>query len=224
MFRDILASCAMLFLGLCCGGCNRAAQPQADSDYPSVPPIWIVEDDPKVTIFDRKDLEHDRRVGKMLVIPVYVNYQHDSATDNVAIAHPFVYQQGEDIEKQLGLFPQRENLESLVFWVPGYFPDSMGRTFPWVPIINGKQMVVVELQRCLGSEQSQIDAAMKTLLEGDFVVGGMIQLQPPPPPYSNEPKMSNDTYDASQLVRSGKYTGRFFVFEAAWSRARSLGI
>ena len=165
-----------------------------------------------------KTFKHDRRVGKMLVIPVYVNYQHDSATDNVAIAHPFVYQQGEDIEKQLGSFPQRENLQSLVFWVPGYFPDSMGRTFPWVPIINGKQMVVVELQRCLGSEQSQIDAAMKTLLEGDFVVGGMIQLKPPPPPYSNEPKMSNDTYDASQLVRSGKYTGRFFVFEAAWTQ------
>ena len=126
MFRDILASCPMLFLGLCCGGCNRAAQPQADSDYPSGPLIWIVEDDPKVTIYDRKDLEGDRRVGKMLVIPVYVNYQHDSATDNVAIAHPFVYQQGEDIEKQLARSHSGKTCKALSSGFPAISPTALG--------------------------------------------------------------------------------------------------
>lgn len=205
----ILGICVMLS-GLSCGGCDDAPRLSAVYDYPSVPPIWIVEDDPKVTIYARKDLERDRNVGKMLVIPLYMNFQAGGATDFLAIAHPFVYRPGEDIEKQLTSLGQREKLRRLIFWVPGYFPDGMGRTFRWLPVINEKKMAVVELQRCLGSEERQINAAMKTLLEDDFVVEEWIRLKPPPGPYADEPKMTNDSYDAARLVRSEGYPGRFF--------------
>ena len=73
---------------------------------------------------------------------------------------------------------------------------------------------MVELQRCLGSEESQINAAMKTLLEGDFVIGKKVLHKPPPPPYTNEPKMSNEPYDGTLLVRSMEYNGRFYNHES----------
>lgn len=209
MLRKLLGSCAMMLLGLCCGGCDGAAQEPADYHYPTVLPICIVEDDPKVMIFDRKDLQ-PAQIGKMLVIPLYRYYQHEGATDFLAIAHPFVYQQGEDIETQLASFGQRDKLCRLVFWVPGYFPDGMYGIFPWVDVIKGKRMIVVELQRCLGVEESQINAAMKTLLlNGDFVIGKKILPTPPPPPYTDEPKKTNVPYDAYRVVRS-EYCGRFY--------------
>jgi len=203
-----------VFLGLCCGGCGAAAKQPAGGDYPPVLPVWIVEDDPNMTIYERKDLERDRKVGKMLVIPLYRYFQHDGATEFRAIAHPFVYQQGEDIEKQLSSFDQRENLRRLIFWVPGYFPDGMGRTFRWVPVINGKRTIVLELQPCLGSEKSQINSAMKSLLVGgDFAIGKTVFLKAPPPPYAPA-KISEDSYDASQLVRSTVYGGRYYNHES----------
>jgi hypothetical protein len=215
MSKTNIVSCVMLVLGGCCVGCDIAAkQPTAD-EYPPVLPIWIVEDDPSTTIFDRKDLERDRKVGKMLVIPLYRFFQHDGATNFLAVAHPFVYEQGEDIEKHLSSFEQRKNLRRLIFWVPGYFPDGLGRISSWTPIINDKRMIVLELQRCMGSEDREVNSAMKSLLlDRDFVIGGVVGLAPAPPPYTPA-KMSNDRYDAPQLVRSVKYAGRYYNHQAA---------
>jgi hypothetical protein len=70
MFNGIIGSVAMLLFGFCCGGCDGAAQQPAEFDYPPVPPVWIVEDDPKVTIYDRKDLQRDRKPGEIEVDPV----------------------------------------------------------------------------------------------------------------------------------------------------------
>lgn len=214
MLKNSHSSCAVLFLVICCAVCDGATRQSTRDQYPPVLPIWIVEDDPMTTIFSRKDLKRDRKVGRMLVIPLYDNYRHDGGTDALAIAHPFVYEQGEDIEKHLSSFEQRKNLRRLVFWVPGYFPDGLGRTPSWTPTINGKRMAVVELQSCLGSEEREINAAMKTLLlQKDFVVGKKIILKRPPPPYSPA-KMSTDSYDASQVVRS-EYTGRYYYGQSA---------
>jgi len=203
----------MIFLGSCCGGCGGAVEQSVANAYPPVLPIWIVEDDPNTTIYERKDLERDRKVGKMLVIPLYRSFQHDGATEFLTIVHPFVYEQGEDIEKHLSSFEQRKNLRRLIFWVPGFFPDGLGKTPSWTPIINDKRMIVVELQRCIGSEESEVNAAMKTLLlNGDFTVGKKVSLKPPPPPYAPA-KMSKDSYDASEVVRS-EYMGRYFNHES----------
>jgi hypothetical protein len=216
MSRTNVLSCVVLLLGACCCmECDIAARQPTDSEYPPVLPIWIVEDDPNTTIYARKNLEHDRQVGKMLVIPLYRFFQHDGAKEFLAIAHPFVYKQGEDIEKRLSSFEQRGNLRRLIFWVPGYFPDGLGRTPSWTPIINGKRMITKELQRCVGSEGGEINSAMKSLLlDGDFVVGGVVGLTPPPPPYTPA-KISSDSYDVLQLVRSVKYAGRFYNHQAA---------
>ncbi len=159
-------------LRLFCIGCGNTTKRSVADEYPSVLPIWIVEDDPNNTIYARKDLERDREVGKMLVIPLYRYFQQDGTTEFLAIAHPFVYKQGEDIEKRLSSFEQRENLRRLIFWEPGFFPDGLGRTPSWTPIINGKRMIVKELQSCIGTEESEINLAMKNLLlNGDFTVG-----------------------------------------------------
>jgi hypothetical protein len=206
----------MIFLGLCCGGCDSAAKQPVGYDFPAVPPIWIVEDDPKATIFDRKDLDRDRKIGKMLVIPVYMGYRHGDGTDRLAIAHPFVYTQGGEIEEQLSSFGQRESLRALTIWVPGYFPGSIGRIFPWVPVINGKRMIVLELQPCVGSEKRQLDAAMKALLEGDITIVERISPKRPSPPYTDELGTTDEPYDASRVVHSNGYDGRFFY--RGWPR------
>lgn len=216
-----------LLSGILLGGCDDGLAPS--HQYPPVPPIWIVEDDPNETIYDRKDLERDRKPGEMLVIPLYQDYQHGGAIDPLAIAHPFVYRQGEEIEQRLTALGQRENLRRLIFWVPGYFPDGMGRTFTWVAPINGQDMVVVELQRCIGSEEDQINAAMEELLEGDVVVVDRVHSTPPPPPYTNEPKMTEVPYDAFRVVRSD-YPGRYYIHEcsqnthAVWAFPRGTRI
>jgi hypothetical protein len=214
MAKKSLASCAAAFLAICGAGCYVAARQPTGHEYPPVRPIWIVEDDPTTTVYERKDLERDRKVGKMLVIPLYHDYRHDGGIDALAIAHPFVYEQGQDIEKHLSSFEQRENLRRLIFWVPGFFPDGLGRTPEWTPVINGKRVIVVELQPCVGSEEREINSAMRALLlDGDFVIGKKIVLKPPPPPYTPA-KMSTDSYDASQVVRS-EYNGRFYNHESA---------
>jgi hypothetical protein len=215
MLKKVQFGYAMVFLGLCFVARNGAAQKPASYDYPTVPPIWIVEDDPNETIFDRKDLERDRKVGKMLVIPLYKDYQYKGKIDKLAIANPFVYQQGKNIEIKVSSFGQREHLRSLVFWVPGYFPDSIGRTFPWVPIIQGKRMIVLELQPCEGSDESKINIEMKKLLlNGDFVIEKM-QRWKVYPPYSNKATKVNELYDIAKLVRSEVYEGRYFNYGSA---------
>jgi hypothetical protein len=211
MRKRAFAIYVLILFGLCSLGCDGALQQGTDYCFPRVPPVCIVEDDPKVTVYDRKDLRPGP-VDEMLVIPLYEYYQHNGTTDFLAIAHPFIYRQAEDIEKQVISLEQRDKLRILVFWVPGYFPDGLHHIFTWVPVINGKQMVVMELQRCLGSEQKEIDAAMKDLLQGDFVIGSQIKPQPPPP-YTDQPRMTNERYDAARLVRSVRYAGRFFMCE-----------
>jgi hypothetical protein len=219
MLKGMLNSSAMVLVSLSCIGCDAIARhPKSGDGYPPVLPIWIVEDDPNQTIFTRKDLERDRKVGKMLVIPLYRYFLHQGATDFLAIAHPFVYQQGEDIEKRLSSFGQREKLRRLIFWVPGYFPVGMGRIFPWVPIINGKRMIVLQLQPCIGAEASQINSAMKTLLmDGDFLIGKTIILEVPPIDHAvkstrltGELRTAIEPYDADRVVRTMEYNGRYY--------------
>jgi hypothetical protein len=217
MLTRIFASCTATLLAVCGTGCSMAARQPTDPEYPPVLPIWIVEDDPHTTIFDRKDLERDRRVGKMLVIPLYRHVQHDKAAESLAIAHPFVYEQGEDIEKHLSSVGQREKLHALVFWVPGYFPDGLGSTPDWTPIINGKRMITKELQRCIGSEESKINSAMRGLLmNGDFAIGQKLRLKVPPVDRSKstdllgELRTAIEPYNADLVVRSMEYNGRFY--------------
>jgi len=204
---------------MCSVGCDGVGQQHpTDYKYPSVLPIWIVEDDPDQTIFTRKDLERDRKVGKMLVIPLYRGYQHKGKNESFAIANSFVYKQGEDIEKRLSSFGQRNKLQRLIFWVPGYFPDGLGRTASWTPVINDKRMIVLELQLCVGSEAKEINTAMKTLLlDGDFTVGKKIRLKVPPIRHNvnstrptGELRTAIESYDADQVVRTMEYNGRFY--------------
>jgi hypothetical protein len=218
MLERILAGCAATFLATCGTGCGVTAKQPTENEYPRVLPIWIVEDDPNQTIFTRKDLERDRKVAKMLVIPLFRYFQHDGATEFLAIAHPFVYEQGKDIEKHLSSFEQRKNLRRLIFWVPGFFPDGLGRVPDWTPIINNTRVIVKQLQACVGSEEDKINSAMKTLLlGGDFVVGKKIILKVPPVRHTAKPtrptgelRTANEPYNADLVVRTMEYNGRFY--------------
>jgi hypothetical protein len=217
MVKGIIWSCAVMFLALCCGGCESSPPQPAGYDFPSTRPIWIVEIDPDLTVFERKDLQRDRKVGRILVIPLYMDYQHEGITDALAIAHAFVCQPGEEIEKQLASFGQREKLRRLIVWAPGYLPDAIGRTFPFVPVIGGKRMIVLELEPCLRSEAGQLDAAIKSLLlDGDLVVEKMVAWKHRPPS-SLKPVRVDEPYDFQRVVRSEIYEGRWFKYGSARS-------
>jgi len=212
MLRGILGVCGITLLVFCCGTCDQPSQQPIDYQFPTAPPIWIVEVDPEISIFDRTDLDHHRGIDGIMVIPLYMDYRYEGETDNLAIAHPFVCEPGEEIEEHLASFGQREKLRSLIVWAPGYFPGAIGRTFPLVPVINGKRMILLDLQPCLGSEQSEIDAAMETLLQDDFVIAKWIVTECPPrvSHQRHERQITNTPYDAAQLVRSEGYDFRFF--------------
>ena len=215
MHKNSLVKCIIAFLGIIFGGCDGAAQQPTGGEFPPTLPLWIVENDPNMTIFEREDLERDRKVGKMLVIPLYMDYRHEGTIDKLAIAHPFIYSQGEEIEEKLASFEQRNNLGRLILWIPGYFPGSIGKTFPWIPIINGKRMIVLELQQCTGLEAGQINAAMESLLtDGDFVIEKVITWKTRPP-HSDTPTRVNEPYDFTRLVRSEIYEERFFRYGVA---------
>jgi len=209
MFLEI-GRCAGLLLTLFAAGC--ADMPESDSQHTDLSrllPIWIIEDDPNVSRLGRKDLDRDRGIEKILVIPVYRNYRREGGTDRLAIAHPFLYHPGEKIEDRLHSLGQREGLARLIVWARGYFPDGIGGNFIWSPVVNGQRMIVKELQRCQGSEAAEINAAMRELLwESDFVVGASPKR--PPIPNTEEAIRVDFHYDAAQVVRSVGYDSRFF--------------
>jgi hypothetical protein len=216
MFIQI-GHCATLALTLIALGCNDADKPTT-TQYP-VPqycdrsnflPIWIIEDDPAANRDDRTDVDRDRGIEKMLVIPVYGNYLHEGEIDKAAIAHPFLCHPGDEIEKRLRSFGQRDKLVELIVWARGYFPDGIGGNFIYIRALNGKMVIVKELQRCVGSEEAKINAAMKELLQGDFVVGEDPKW--PPIQKTNDVITVDFHYDAAQVVRSVGYAGRFFRY------------
>lgn len=98
----------------------------------------------------------------------------------------------------------------LIVWPHGYFPDGIGGNFIYIRAVNGRKIIVKELQRCVGSEAAEIDAAMKELLQGDFVVGPSPQV--PPMPRTGEVITVDMHYDAAQVVRSVGYCSRFFEY------------
>ena len=209
MFSEI-GRCAGLLLTLCTLGCADVPESNPEeSDMSQLPPAWIIEDVPNVVYLARKDLDRDRGIEKMVVIPVYRNYRREGGTDRLAIAHPFLYRPGDEIEEKLKSFGQREQLVRLVVWARGYFPDGIAGNYMWSPLVNGKKMIVHQLQRCVGSEAAEINAAMKELLQrDDFVVGPHPKW--PPIQKTDEVITVDFHYDAAQVVRSEGYAGRFF--------------
>lgn len=215
MHKGIQWSCAVLFVGLCYVGCNSKANQPADYEYPTKDPICLIENDPNLTVYEwtaegRKF--QPLPVGKVLVIPLYRNYHFNGGVNSLAIAHPFLYTQCEDIEKKLAAFGQRDHLARLIIWAHGYFPTGMPHLASWSPTVNGQRVNILELQRCVHDEEPKLAAAMKILLlNGDFVIEKMLTWKVRPP-YSNEPTLVNEPYDFARLVRSELYAGRFFKY------------
>jgi len=215
MLRKALGVCAMMFLKLLGAGCRSEAKSPADYAYPIKAPICLVEYDPNVTVYEwHAERFRPLPVGKVLIIPVYRNYHFGGKTDALAVAHPFLYTQCEDIEKPLTVFGQRENLARLIVWAQGFFPAGMPDTALLSPTINGQKIEILPVQQCIGGEEEPLVAAMKMLLlDGDFMVekrlAWHIRL-----PSSNEPVQVNEPYDFIRLVRSELFEGRFFRYGA----------
>lgn len=209
-FKNALRA-SMVFFGLF-AGCNGPSSQPDDYQYPPVLPLWFIEDDPRCTIFDRKDqdIERDRMIERVLIIPLYTDYRHEGGVDRLAIAHPFVYRPLDEIEDQLVALGQRENLRRLIVWVPGFFPDSIPKMYTFQPIVKGKRVIAQELQPCLRDEQNKIDEAMKTLLEGDILVTKRYYPKRPSLPYTGQPQVTDEPYDAAKVVSSEGFDGRFF--------------
>jgi hypothetical protein len=152
-------------------------------------------------------------VARVLVIPVYKNYSEEGKL-YLSIAHPFVYKQGDDLEETLVALGRREHLQKLVFWIPGYFPVWIPRSFRLSGDVNGKRMVVVEVQRCIGQEENQLNSAMNTLLaRKSFVVQEVVSRKPPP--YSHAVTLTKEPYDFRRLVESLGYQSRHFKYGTA---------
>lgn len=195
-------------VGLCLAGCVRPTGTAGESTYPAIPAVCFRETDPNVTKSGYLGEVQPVPVKQLLVIPVYKNYSQDGAL-YLSIAHPFVYKQGDDLEKSLAVFGRREHLQKLVFWIPGYFPVHISRSFRDLGDVNGKRMVVEEVQRCIGQEERQLNSAMNALLaRKTFVVQEVIQRKHPP--YSDTPTLTNEPYDFRSLVQSMGYESRYF--------------
>jgi hypothetical protein len=218
MLRKALGVCAMMFLELLGAGCRSEAKSPADYHYPTKRPICLVEYDPNVTIFERGEKGENFQplpVGKILVMPLYRNYHSGGETDAMAVAHPFLYTQCEDIEKELTALGQRENLARLIVWAHGCFPTGMPHLASWSPTIKEQKVDLLEVQRCTDDEEQPLAAAMKALLlDGDFVVEKRLVWKVRPP-NSHEATRVNEPYDFTRLVRSEIFEGRFFKYGCA---------
>jgi hypothetical protein len=77
--------------------------------------------------------------------------------------------------------------------------------------MDGKMVVVEEVQRCIGQDNGQLESAMRALLEKESFV-----IQPAErhnrPPYSDEPTLSKEPYDFPRLVQSDEYRSRYFKY------------
>jgi hypothetical protein len=211
-----LMYCIALILGYFCLGCNGGANQPADYEYPKKDPICLIENDPNLTVFSWTAEGHKFQplpVGKVLVIPLYQDYRFNGRRDGLAIAHPFLYSQCCDIEKQLAAFGQRENLARLIIWAHGYFPTGMPHLASLSPMVNEQRVDILELQRCIRGEGSKIAAEMKALLAKDFAIEPWVKWedhQLPPIHDSQKATMVNEPYDFAKLVRTKEYEGRFF--------------
>jgi hypothetical protein len=198
-------------LGLCLIGCARTNGRSAEDSFPAVSAVCFCETDPNVTM----PLGYIGKVQpvpakQILVIPVYKNYSQDG-TLYLSITHPFVYKQGDDIEKPLTAFGRREHLQKIVFWIPGYFPVSIPRSFRQSGDMDGKRVVVGQVQKCIGQEDGQLNSAMKALLEkASFPIQERAKYNYPA--YSDKPILSKEPYDFSRLVQSEEYHSRYFKY------------
>jgi hypothetical protein len=204
---------AIAIVGLCLAGCIRTAGTAAESTYPSVPTACFCEADPNDARSGHLGEVQPIPVERVLVIPVYKNFSEKEGL-YLTIAHPFIYKQGDDLEKSLAAFGRREDLQKLVFWIPGYFPVHISRSFRDSGDVNGKRMVVEKVQRCVGGEEGQLNLAMKALLaRKSFVIQEVVFRKRPP--YSNTVTLTKDPYDFRRLVQSMGYESRYFKYGSA---------
>jgi hypothetical protein len=196
-------------VGLCITGCVRSAGTAGEPSFPAVPAACFCEADPNVTTkAGHLGKVHPVPAKQVLVIPVYKNYLQDG-TLYLSIAHPFVYKQGDDIEKRLAALGRREHVQKLVFCIPGYFPVHISRMFRLSGDMDGKTAVVTEVQRCIGDEEGKLNSAMKSLLaRKSFVVQDMLQRKRPA--FSDKPTLTNEPYDFHRLVEAAGYQSRYF--------------
>jgi len=105
------------------------------------------------------------------MVPLYHDYQHEGTTDNLVIAHPFVYQQGDDLERRLASFGQRGSLRRLLScgYLVIFHAQSPGLS-DMSRLVGGKRMTVVEgCRRCVGSEEHRLNVG------NEDVVGGRLR-------------------------------------------------
>jgi hypothetical protein len=213
VLRSKMPIFVVMVVALCLAGCARTVGAAGESTYPAVPAACFCEADPDDARSGHLGEVQPVPVERVLVIPVYKNYSEDGKL-YLSIAHPFVYKQGDDLEKPLAAFGRREDLQKLVFWIPGYFPVHISRSFRASGDVNGKRMVVEKVQRCIGDEEGQLNSAMKALLaKKSFAVREVVFRKKPS--YSDTVTLTKEPYDFQRLVQSMGYESRYFKYGSA---------
>jgi hypothetical protein len=185
-------------------GCSRPVRTGGSNSYPPVPPVCFVEEDPAVGMAERLGKLRPTSTGEALVIPLY-----RGAEGRLAIAHSFIYQQGDDIEGRLTAIGSRDRLAHLVLWTRGFFPVGIPRIFRMEWPVGGREMEIVGLQRCVASEDADLSVAVARLVESDQFVTEQLFIQDPPHP-SNEMTTIQEPYRFGHLIRATEYHGRFW--------------
>jgi hypothetical protein len=209
----MMTICLFMFLAGCNGkNCDTATVATSNYNYPLLNPLCIVESDPKVHFLQHwKDLK-PTPLGKILIIPIYSHYRCGDTMDSVAIAHPFLYQQGEDIEKQLVNFGQRDKLLRLVAFIHGYFPIGIRGVFRNTFPVQGKVMDVFDIQPYVDNEEAASVLATLNLLSQDQFVVGDEMLWKKTYPYSDSPTCVDERYDFNQLTKAIEYPSRYYQY------------
>jgi len=205
-------------------GCRPPSQKPMGWAYPKLLPISWGEyipgpydpNDPRRKVVCQPNSQYPTRYDYALVIPIYQNGRFEEVTNEFAIAHPFICQRGDNVEEQLARFGERDRVARLVFWVPGYFPASMPGVFRPKKTVSGKDFLVLELQKCVGSEEEELATAMKGLLErNSFDVTKSVARKRPV--WSKQAdwkkervELTEEPYDFQKLVSTEVYESRYF--------------
>ena len=168
--EKVAMNSTQLFVFLClllqsCG----AAQKPAELEYPPILPLCFVEEYPNESLGLHWDALVPLKCEKVLVMPLYRDLVLNGQKHKDVLWNPFIFRPEDDIETILSKRGNREKLNRVLIWVPGYLPAAIPSCFryEWEVNGNGKKSTILELHKenFDGGRPVRMAKALKQLLE-----------------------------------------------------------
>lgn len=130
--------------------CVSCMQVEKSSDVPTPRyPLYFVEEDPHVALFDRIGKITPAPVKRALLIPFFMAENRQRF-----VACPFVYQPGEPVVLPKDRTPKYAQYKGIIALCGGYLPTKINGLFPDTDTINGKKSQLIELGKARYNEES----------------------------------------------------------------------